>query len=222
MPGTPDHDLDPALLVPAGWQAVAPILDEVIARWHEAEPRLAGWESVLAALPARHAPGWAAAVERLQLINTFQWHEEDKSRDHGATDAVQAAVKRSIDASNGRRVQTVDRLDDLIHAGLRRAPGCDPGAPLNSESPASIIDRLTVLALKIHHVGEAVAALPAGDERRAMQGRFDGLVEQRDDLGGCLDALLEGIGAGRVGLKLYRQVKIYRQPGTGALQADLD
>lgn len=222
MTGNPARDLDPAALVPAGWAAVGPILGEVIVRWHEQEAAIGGWESALAAVPARQAAGWAATVEHLQLINTFQWHEEDRSRDHGADDHVLAAVKRSIDASNRRRVQTVDRLDDMIHAGLVRSGAVDPAAPLNSESPASIIDRLTVLALKIHHVAEALAPMPQGDERRAMQDRLDGLTGQRDDLGGCLDALLAGIRGGQVGLRLYRQVKVYRQAETGTLKADLD
>ncbi|HPF71451.1 MAG TPA: DUF4254 domain-containing protein [Candidatus Krumholzibacteria bacterium] len=212
----------PRDLVPPGWSAAAPILDDVIVRWHEGEAAIADWESATAVIDARQPAGWAATVEHLQLINTFQWHEEDRSRDHAADDAVLAAVKRSIDASNRRRVQTVDRLDDMIHAGLVALGQVNPAAPLNSESPGSILDRLTVLALKIHHVGEACAALAAGPERAAMQARLDGLCEQRDDLGRCLDALLDGIRTGRVGLKLYRQVKVYRQADTGALKADLE
>ncbi len=222
MSDLPVPDLDPAALVPPGWTAVAPILDEVIARWHAVEDHVGDWETALAVVPAQQPEGWAAITERLQLINTFQWHEEDKSRDHGATDQVQAAVKRSIDASNRRRVRTVDRLDDMIHAGLARAGVIAPDAPLNSESPGSIIDRLTVLALKIHHVAEARDDLPAGHERQTMQDRLDGLLEQRDDLGGCLEALLAGIRGGRMGLKLYRQVKVYREADTGTLKTDLD
>jgi len=222
MSDLPAPDLDPAALVPPGWRAVGPVLDEVVARWHAVEGHVGDWETAVAAVPAQQPEGWAAVTERLQLINTFQWHEEDRSRDHGATDQVQAAVKRSIDASNRRRVRTVDRLDDMIHAGLARAGVIDPRAPLNSESPGSIIDRLSVLALKIHHVAEARDALPAGHERQAMEERLDGLVEQRDDLGGCLDTLLAGIRAGKVGLKLYRQVKVYREAATGTLKTDLD
>lgn len=216
-----DGHTDPAALVPPTWADVAPILTEVIERWHAHEARIDGWDSATEVLPPNREPGWAAQVELLQLINTFQWHEEDKSRDVGADDTVQAAVKRSIDASNRRRVQAVDRLDDMIHAGLTAAGAVNPAAPLNSESPGSIIDRLTVLALKIHHVAEARDAL-AGDEAAAMDRRLAGLVEQRDDLGACLDALLAGIRAGRVGLKLYRQVKVYQEARTGALRADLE
>jgi len=215
------RDLD--ALVPDGFAAVSWILTDVIERWHEEEDGVTDWDSALAAIPPGRPEGWARTVERLQLINAYQWHEEDKSRDHGADDAVLAEVKRSIDASNRRRVQTIDALDDLIYTGLKDAGLLRDGVPLNSESPASIIDRLTVLALKIYHVDEALQAFRAGGEDPGrMQERLDTLTEQSRDLGGCLERLLAGIKAGETGLKLYRQVKVYRQPGTGKLVADLD
>ncbi|MBK8165317.1 MAG: DUF4254 domain-containing protein [bacterium] len=212
---------DPSSLLPPSFAAVAPVLDEVIERWHGAEPAPGSWTEALGALNAREPEGWARLVEHLQLINTFQWHEEDRSRAHGAGDAVLAAVKRSIDDSNRRRVQAVDRLDAVIHAGFSALGVIDPSAPLNSESPGSIIDRLSVLALKAWHAAEAVVeAAPA--DRRAMQDRLAMLREQQRDLGQCLDDLLQGIRQGRVGLKLYRQIKLYRDAATGRLVADLD
>lgn len=212
---------DPATMIPPSFAAVAPVLDEVVERWHAAGSGFDGWLDAVAALPPREPDGWARLVEHLQLINTFQWHEEDRSRAHGAGDAVLAGVKRSIDASNRRRVQTVDRLDAVIHAGYSALGVIDPDAPLNSESPGSIIDRLSVLALKAWHAAEAVVEAQPAD-RRAMQDRLAMLREQQRDLGGCLDALLGGIRDGRTGLKLYRQVKLYRDEATGRLVADLD
>lgn len=212
---------DPATLLPPSFAAVAPVLDEVIERWHAGDPSHGSWLDVLATLPPREPEGWARLVEHLQLINTFQWHEEDRSRAHGAGDVVLAAVKRSIDESNRRRVQAVDRLDAVIHAGYSSLGVIDPDAPLNSESPGSIIDRLSVLALKAWHAAEAVVEA-SPQERRAMQDRLAMLREQQRDLGGCLDALLQGIRQGRVGLKLYRQIKLYRDEETGRLVADLD
>jgi len=210
-------------LVPHDFASVEAILTDVINRWHEQEESISDWPSTLEAIPLGRPEGWAQTVEHLQLINTFQWHEEDKSRDHGADDKVLAGTKRSIDASNRRRVQTIDALDDLIFTGLNEAGLLQDGAQLNSESPGSIIDRLTVLTLKSYHVDEALAAFRAGGEDPgAMQERLDTLTEQSRDLGACLDRMLTGIRAGDMGLKLYRQVKVYREPGTGRLVADLD
>ena len=201
---------------------IDPLMQDVIARWHRAEARIEGWDTVPGAVPPTLPEGWAGTTELLQLINTFQWHEEDKSRAHGAGEDILAAVKRSIDASNRRRVQTVDRLDDLIYTQCREAGIVAEGAPLNSESPGSIIDRLTVLALKIYHIGEATAGLAAGAERDGMLDKLASLTEQSTDLGHCLDVLMTGVREGRIGLKLYRQVKVYQEPGTGKLTADLD
>ena len=201
---------------------IEPLMREVITRWHDAEATIDGWETVGDRLPGTQAAGWAETAEMLQLINTFQWHEEDRSRAHGAGDEVLGAVKRSIDASNRRRVQTVDRLDDQIFHQLKDAGVVAEGAPLNSESPGSIIDRLTVLALKIYHIGEAIKGLDTGTEQDAMRVKLENLTEQSADLGGCLDVLMAGILEGRIGLKLYRQVKVYVEPGTGKLNADLD
>lgn len=210
-------------LIPASFDAVDRILCQVIIDWHAWEAHCGDWESRLATIALTQPDGWARTTELLQLINTFQWHEEDKSREHGAGDDILGAIKRSIDASNRRRVQTVDRLDDLIFTGLTDLGCLNAAAPLPSESPGSIIDRLSVLALKIHHVDEALQALaPATDDARAMRSRLDTLTEQYADLGACLDRLLRDIRSGTVGLKLYRQVKIYKDPETGRLVADLD
>ena len=43
-------------------------------------------------LAGPEAPVWEQLAWRLQLVNTFQWHEEDRSRAHGAGDRVLAAV----------------------------------------------------------------------------------------------------------------------------------
>ena len=210
-------------LIPSSFAAVDTILRAVITTWHRLEDRVTDWESCLATIELTENEGWARTTEKLQLINTFQWHEEDKSRAHGAGDMVLGAIKRSIDASNRRRVQTVGRLDDQIYTGLREAGSLKADAPLHSESPGSIIDRMTVLALKTYHVGEANDALAAGSEDAvAMQGRLDTLTEQYADLGVCLDRLLVGIAAGETGLKLYRQVKLFKDPETGQMRADLD
>jgi hypothetical protein len=210
-------------LIPSSFAAVDAILRAVITTWHRLEEGVTDWDSCLETIELTENEGWALTTEKLQLINTFQWHEEDKSRAHGAGDMVLGAIKRSIDASNRRRVQTVDRLDDQIYTGLREAGSLKADAPLHSESPGSIIDRLTVLALKTYHVSEAHDALAAGSaDADAMQGRLDTLTEQYADLGVCLDRLLVGIGASETGLKLYRPVKLYKDPKTGQMRADLD
>ena len=203
------------------------IIDQVIAGWHTHEAQLVDWPTAERLLPfaaatsaTADAAPWEPLAWRLQLVNTFQWHEEDRSRAHDAGDAVLAAVKRSIDASNRRRVQTIDALDTHLvqvsaHLGTR-----NPTAALHSETPGSIIDRLTVLALKRYHLAEALATADAATVA-SLQPRLDTVGEQFEDLAGCLTRLLDDIAAGRVRLKLYRQVKVYADAETGGLRSDL-
>ena len=55
----------------------------------------------------------------------------------------------------------------------------------------------------------------ADEEHRATaRGKLAVLLEQRQDLGGAIDTLLEDIAAGRKYMKVYRQMKLYNDPAT--------
>lgn len=202
-------------------RTLLPVLWAVIDAWHEVEDSLDSWESALGTLTPTHK-GWTGIAELLQLINTFQWHEEDRSRAHGAGDELLGAVKRSIDASNARRVRTIEALDAEILGALREHDLPITSAPLNSESPASIVDRISVLALKLYHVREELSTAGGTRDESALHARLENLNEQIDDLAGCLDVLFTDIAAGRRSIKLYRQVKVYKDPTTGRYRSGLD
>ena len=90
--------------------------------------------------------------------------------------------------------------------------GVRPGS-LNSESPGLILDRLSILALKIFHTREETLrddALEAHVARNKERLRL--LEEQRSDLAGCLDRLWKEILHGERRFKLYRQLKMYNDP----------
>jgi len=84
---------------------------------------------------------------------------------------------------------------------------------LNSESPGLIIDRLSILALKIYHTREEAQRTdaPHGHAER-NRSRLAILEEQRSDLADCLDALWRDTVAGVRRFKLYRQLKMYNDP----------
>jgi hypothetical protein len=102
--------------------------------------------------------------------------------------------------------------DTLGNRGVS-GPLPNPSAPLHSESPGLIIDRLSILALKIYHTREEAerADAPEGHAQRNQQ-RLAILEEQRADLAGCLDALWHETLAGSRRFKLYRQLKMYNDP----------
>jgi hypothetical protein len=138
------------------------------------------------------------------------WHEEDKARDPQATDAEITRVKHAIDHHNQRRNDLVEKIDLWLLANL---PAQNPTAPLNSETPGLIIDRLSILALRIFHT-HIEAHRPTASEAHRLRNadRLILLEEQRHDLAGCLDALLADAAAGARRFKLYRQLKMYNDP----------
>jgi hypothetical protein len=76
-----------------------------------------------------------------------------------------------------------------------------------------MIDRLSILSLKIYHTREESERTDAPDGHAARNlERLEILEEQRGDLGRCLDALWSETVAGTRRFKLYRQLKMYNDP----------
>jgi len=186
---------------------IVQLQDRLTREWHENPDAPVGESS----------PGpdgeWAGLVARQHRANFDLWHIEDKARTPGASDAEIARVKRGVDVTNQLRNDLIEELDRaaLGWMGARGLP--DPAAPLHSESPGLMIDRLSILALKIYHTREEAERrdAPPGHEERNRQ-RLVILEEQRDELAGCLDALWHETMGGTRRFKLYRQLKMYNDP----------
>jgi hypothetical protein len=160
---------------------------------------------------------WLSLVARQHHANFELWHIEDEARAPGASDSTLAGVKRRVDSTNQRRNDLAEDLDRALLAELAPRGLPNPDAPLHSESPGLIIDRLSILALKIFHTREELArcaepeAAPAGHAQRNRE-RLTILEAQRDDLAVCLDDLWQSTLAGSRRFKLYRQLKMYNDP----------
>ena len=162
--------------------------------------------------PAAVEPG--ADLNSLILAQHFcnfsLWNHEDEARRRDVPDSYIADTKRAIDKWNQRRNDLIERIDVLM---LEEFKDCDISrARQNSETAGSMVDRCSILALKIHHMG--INATRKDDLEVAMQSaaKLTVLRTQRDDLAGCLEELLEDYAAGRRFFKLYRQYKAYNDP----------
>jgi hypothetical protein len=89
-----------------------------------------------------------ALVEENHSFNYQLWHTEDEARrdDKGHTYVYEA--KRAIDGYNQQRNNRMEAMDTWLFQTLK--PSDDPSCPVHSETPGMIIDRLSILALKIH------------------------------------------------------------------------
>lgn len=158
--------------------------------------------------------GFLQLVCQQHTYNYQLWHEEDIARSPNVGDARIAAVKRAIDGYNQKRNDAIERLDAAILEMLA-AEKIEPqgDARQNTETPGSVIDRLSILALRRYHMQEQADRADAADEHRAKaRSRLEVLAEQHADLSRSLGELLEDIFAGRKRLKVYFQFKMYNDP----------
>ena len=174
--------------------------DEMTAALHLAEGELgieAGADGLMTLATAQHR------------ANFELWHEEDRARVPGVPDEEIVQVKRAIDRLNQRRNDLVETMDSWLMERLQQ----NAEAPLHSETPGLMIDRLSILSLKIYHTEEEARRASATEDHRAKNvARLALLMEQREDLAGCLDSLWTQVLDGSRRFKLYRQLKMYNDP----------
>ena len=182
--------------------AIANLHDQLTKSWHFSEIE-----------PSAPSDPWLAFVARQHRANFDLWHIEDEARTPGATATQIAAVKRRVDSTNQLRNDLAEQLDRTLLEWLAPQHLPNQDAPLNSESPGLIIDRLSILALKLYHTREETARTEASSEHIERNvARLAILEEQRADLARCLDALWRETLAGTRRFKLYRQLKMYNDP----------
>jgi hypothetical protein len=157
--------------------------------------------------------GFERTVAEQHLANFELWHAEDTARTPGVSDRELARVKRFIDRANQRRNDLSEQCDVFLLNFLSPHNLPAPGAELHSESPGLILDRLSILSLKLFHTRQEIdrPGAPPGHGERNLQ-RLHILVEQRDDLAGALDRLWQQVLDRQRRFKLYRQLKMYNDP----------
>jgi hypothetical protein len=181
--------------------------DRLTREWHEKPDAPVGGS------PSVPDGEWLGLVARQHRANFDLWHIEDKARTPGASDAEIALVKQGVDVTNQLRNDLIEALDLKMLAWMEARGLPNPAAPLSSEPPGMIIDRLSILALKIYHTKEEAERpdAPPGHAERNKE-RLAILEEQRHDLAGCLDTLWRETVEGARRFKLYRQLKMYNDP----------
>ena len=150
-------------------------------------------------------------VSRQHYVNFELWHQEDMARDPDAPDSKIAAVKRAIDVLNQRRNDMIEQMDQYLLDELQNKKIMYTSeTEMNSETPGSIIDRLSINALKIYHMDEEIQRPNVKEEhRKKCSEKLSVLHEQRNDLKESLKKLLSDLSNGKKRLKVYQQMKMY-------------
>ena len=154
----------------------------------------------------------AALLYHKNWIDTVQWHLEDIIRSPTIRPDELVAIKRRIDQSNQERTDMVEQIDSWFFDQFHHITP-KPRARLNSETPAWLLDRMSILQLKLFHFREQTERPDVADEHRQKAAqKLAVLLEQEQDLARCFDELLEDIRNGDRYMKVYRQMKMYNDP----------
>ena len=185
-----------AILAPS---RLAALHDGALAAWYKCDPkRVTPDRSLKSIVLAQHC------------ANFRLWNLEDQARRRDVPDSHIVETKRSIDFWNQARNDLAERIDEFV---LRQFGHVDAaGGELHSETAGMMVDRLSILSLKIKHMG-----IHAARRRRSRLGaecaaKQAVLKQQRAELCRCLDRLLGEFKAGRRYFKTYRQFKQYNDP----------
>jgi hypothetical protein len=179
--------------------AIPLLHDRATAQWHHP-----------AGPPLEAATQLETLILEQHRANFDLWHCEDEARAPLADGAAMIEIKHAIDSLNQQRNDLVERIDVVL---LEAVPAQPASAPLHSETPGLMIDRLSILALKIFHTAEETHRADASPEHHQRnRDRLALLSEQRNDLASCLAILWTDVLAGRRRFKLYRQLKMYNDP----------
>jgi hypothetical protein len=177
---------------------------EFVVQWHREEPDFA---------QISNEDPFALFFESNHMCNYKLWHEEDEARRTDVDDSTIARVKRAIDAWNQKRNDFIEKMDETFIHFMQNTYERLDHARQHSETVGGIIDKLSIINLKIYHMNELVEAYPSDTK---YKDKVATLLQQRSDLVGCLNLLLADIEGGRRYIKIYRQMKMYNDPTTNA------
>ena len=143
---------------------------------------------------------WARLVEDLVRSNLRQWDLEDATRLTDASDSEVACAKREIDRLNVDRHRLVQEIDVAIDAILSQPAS----APVATESPGMVLDRLSVLVIR------RARTKTASVRDTTFAERIPALESQLADLSAAFDSYIDELSTGVRRFVCYESFKLYR------------
>ncbi|MDY7001357.1 MAG: DUF4254 domain-containing protein [Thermodesulfobacteriota bacterium] len=179
-----------------------------VSDWHVLEP-----ESVPDGQGAADLEVLENLVLGLHLVNFKLWHVEDRARRMDAGHEAVAECKREIDALNQSRNDLMEKVDACLVALISPHVPLDAKDCYNTETLGAVLDRLSILSLKLYHMEEQTRRREAGEDHiQRCREKLEILAEQHRDLSRSLLELVDEYAGGRKRPKVYYQFKMYNDP----------
>ncbi len=180
----------------------------LVATWHDEDPADIPEHPVEGSLQALAALG-----AREHLTKHLLWHVEDEARRKDVDATIITKCKQDIDGYNQRRNDLIEKVDACLVALLSPLLPADAPQRYNTETVGNGLDRLSIISLKIYHMGEQTRRTDVDEEHLAScRVKLDTLHEQRKDLGRSILELVDEYAAGTKRPKVYYQFKMYNDP----------
>lgn len=139
--------------------------------------------------------------------NLTIWKEEDLARRVHSPDSEIVLNKRIIDINNQLRNNCIEKIDELI---IKQINSFAENSRMNSETPGSIIDRISIISLKIFFLNKRIN--DENFDKKLIPTCSNNLItlhKQRSDLLNCLTDLIKNCFEGNLYFKIYYQHKMY-------------
>ncbi len=180
---------------------------DVVAEWHKDEP------DEIACLGENDEKNFIHAVLVNHLMNYKLWHVEDICRRDDVNAELLADCKRQIDKLNQQRTDAFELADECLVKIISPLLPQHVNLRYNSESLGMILDRLSILALKIYHMNEEVGREGVTIEHSTKcKIKLESLLEQRHDLEGSMFDLISDYLQGNKCPKTRYSFKMYNDP----------
>jgi hypothetical protein len=150
-------------------------------------------------------------IEANHFFNTKLWNEEDLARRQNVSDTEITKNKRAIDKFNQSRNDCIEQIDNFILDQILITISKE--AKQNSETLGAMIDRLSILSLKIFHMTIQTKRENVSEIHiQTCSSKLEVLKIQRKDLCICFDELFYDCMNGLRYFKQYKQFKMYNDP----------
>ncbi len=146
-------------------------------------------------------------VRLILKINKELWELEDSARMSNLGSRHVAQVKKAIDQRNQDRNDIIKKVDIKIYCQMKIVP-------LNkklyySESPGMVIDRLTILHIKLSKIRDLIQLIKEKDLKKEYREKEKIVNNQFNNLCGFLDLYFIKLEKKKVYFEIQQPVKIY-------------